>query len=252
MTIQELLQLIVSTIYENDTNDIGGDELQNVLEQIVNTLNTLKVDVVEGKQLSTEDFTTALKEKLDALPTNSQLSTNLSNKVDKVSGKSLVLNTLIEKLSSMPYISDYNYTEHLITISDGNGHTNVYQLTPYVPIADYYIGWTDGTAENFANLNASQLKNLSESYLISNNPIYTHECINIIFFLMFREDKVPTSGSFKTAGLDPQPITSNDFLNGTDSCQHQPIKLDGYNYKIYAMRSIRLISPENIITVNFN
>lgn len=40
-----------------------------------------KVDIVTGKQLSTEDFTTALKQKLDALPTSSDLSTQISTAI---------------------------------------------------------------------------------------------------------------------------------------------------------------------------
>ena len=40
-----------------------------------------KVDKVSGKQLSTEDFTTALKTKLDALPTAADLSTQISTAI---------------------------------------------------------------------------------------------------------------------------------------------------------------------------
>lgn len=40
-----------------------------------------KVDKVTGKQLSTEDFTTALKTKLDALPTAANLSTQISTAI---------------------------------------------------------------------------------------------------------------------------------------------------------------------------
>lgn len=45
-----------------------------------------KVDKETGKGLSTEDFTTAEKNKLDALPTNSELETDLGAKADKVDG----------------------------------------------------------------------------------------------------------------------------------------------------------------------
>ena len=40
-----------------------------------------KVNVVQGKQLSTEDFTTSLKNKLDALPTSADLATQISNAI---------------------------------------------------------------------------------------------------------------------------------------------------------------------------
>ena len=48
-----------------------------------------KVDVVSGKGLSTEDYTTAEKAKLAGLPDGTTLTTALGDKVDKVSGKEL-------------------------------------------------------------------------------------------------------------------------------------------------------------------
>lgn len=53
-----------------------------------------KVDKVEGKTLSTNDFTTELKTKLDGLSNydDTELSTKVSNKVDKIDGKVLSSN----------------------------------------------------------------------------------------------------------------------------------------------------------------
>lgn len=56
-----------------------------------------KVDKVEGKQLSTEDFTTELKDKLEGMKpetyaTKTELSEGLEGKVDKVAGKELSSN----------------------------------------------------------------------------------------------------------------------------------------------------------------
>ena len=45
------------------------------------TLLAKKVDKVSGKQLSTEDFTAALKTKLDALPTSAGLATQISTAI---------------------------------------------------------------------------------------------------------------------------------------------------------------------------
>ena len=86
-----------------------------------------KVDKVSGKQLSTEDFTTALKTKLNGLPNSTELATQIStaittaladyytktaadallgNKVDKESGKGLSTNdfttALKNKLDALP------------------------------------------------------------------------------------------------------------------------------------------------------
>lgn len=69
----------------------------------VNIVLSGKVDKVSGKQLSTEDYTTAEKNKVANLPSNT--NTALSNKVDKVSGKGLstndYTNTEKTKLSSL-------------------------------------------------------------------------------------------------------------------------------------------------------
>jgi len=51
-------------------------------------LNT-KVDKVLGKGLSTEDFTSSEKEKLDNLPDADELASTLNTKVDKELGKGL-------------------------------------------------------------------------------------------------------------------------------------------------------------------
>ena len=48
---------------------------------VINQMLSEKVNKVDGKQLSTEDFTTALKTKLDALPTSADLATQISNAI---------------------------------------------------------------------------------------------------------------------------------------------------------------------------
>ena len=48
---------------------------------VIDNLLANKVDKVSGKQLSTEDFTSALKTKLDALPTAANLSTQISTAI---------------------------------------------------------------------------------------------------------------------------------------------------------------------------
>jgi hypothetical protein len=48
---------------------------------VINQMLSEKVNKVDGKQLSTEDFTTALKNKLDALPTSSELATQISTAI---------------------------------------------------------------------------------------------------------------------------------------------------------------------------
>ncbi len=48
---------------------------------VINQMLSEKVNKVDGKQLSTEDFTTALKTKLDALPTAADLATQISTAI---------------------------------------------------------------------------------------------------------------------------------------------------------------------------
>ena len=48
---------------------------------VINQMLAEKVNKVDGKQLSTEDFTTALKNKLDALPTSAGLATQISTAI---------------------------------------------------------------------------------------------------------------------------------------------------------------------------
>lgn len=170
---------------------------------------------------------------------------NLDGKVDAETGKSLILDTLITKLSNMPAITGFNAQTNRITIGGKE-----YELTPYVPIPDYYIGWTSGTKSAFAALNESQLKQLATSYMVANNPTYQHACTNIIFFVMFKTDKAPKNGSLVAGGLS-SPISAADFLAGGD-CPHEPVTIDGTTYKIYGIRNSELVGENNIITINFN
>ena len=48
---------------------------------VINQMLSEKVNKVDGKQLSTEDFTTAMKNKLDALPTAADLATQISTAI---------------------------------------------------------------------------------------------------------------------------------------------------------------------------
>ncbi|MBR2759634.1 MAG: hypothetical protein IKD66_00550 [Solobacterium sp.] len=66
--------------------DVAADEYTNT--QIDTELNK-KVDKETGKGLSTEDYTTAEKTKLGALPTANELTSTLNGKVDKEAGKGL-------------------------------------------------------------------------------------------------------------------------------------------------------------------
>lgn len=80
--------------------DIGLDNVDNTsdddkpISTATQTALDSKVDKVEGKGLSQENFTTELKSKLDGLSNydDSTITEALSNKVDKISGKGLSTN----------------------------------------------------------------------------------------------------------------------------------------------------------------
>jgi hypothetical protein len=180
---------------------------------------------------------------------------NLDNKVDTETGKGLsandFTNALKSKLNNMPYITAYDYANHLVTLSDGDGHSQVYQLTPYVQIPDYYVGWTSGNAASFQAKTAEELVNGAGNnhFMVTDNPTYQHACINKIFYLLFKTDKAPTVGSLVSGGLESQ-ISTSDFLSG-GIIHHDPITYNGTTYKVYTYADDDLISDSNIITVNF-
>ena len=66
----ELKAAIRADIKDNDEQEIGGDLLQGDLLRMVDDINAAKVDKIEGKGLSTNDFTDEDKEKLDSIPSD--------------------------------------------------------------------------------------------------------------------------------------------------------------------------------------
>lgn len=64
-----------------NSSDVDLDTLEEIADFIKINRETLdsKVDAVEGKQLSTEDYTTQDKTKLESLPTNQALRQELDN-----------------------------------------------------------------------------------------------------------------------------------------------------------------------------
>ena len=87
----EQVQTLINTALEPYSTTVQMDNAINTAitsaltdyytKTAINNLLANKVDKVNGKQLSTEDFTTALKTKLDALPTAGGLSTQISTAI---------------------------------------------------------------------------------------------------------------------------------------------------------------------------
>lgn len=136
-----ITDLINEEIVTNGQGLIDAITLRDILLGMLTAVGTnldVKVDKETGKGLSTNDLTNARLDKINSV----------DGKVDKVQGKSLILDTLITKLSNMPTITGFNaQTNHIFV--DGKE----YELTPYVPIPDFYaffgnVKYTEG-AWNF-------------------------------------------------------------------------------------------------------
>lgn len=130
--------------------DIGLDNVDNTsdddkpISTATQTALDSKVDKVEGKDLSQEDFTTELKSKLDGLSNydDSTITETLSNKVDKISGKGLSTNdyTTEEKAKLEGIEENANNYTHPTTA--GNKHIPSGGTT-----GQMLVNTEDGTAE---------------------------------------------------------------------------------------------------------
>lgn len=102
--------------HEKAITDDNGNEVIAVIKGDIANLKTNKVDKVQGKGLSTEDYTTEEKSKLaglsnyDDTTVKQDISNLKNNKVDKVSGKGLSTNDFTneekEKLSGLSNYDD--------------------------------------------------------------------------------------------------------------------------------------------------
>lgn len=75
-----------------DNGAVSSETIKEYVREGIDDALADKVDKVDGKGLSANDYTDADKAKLDALPSDSTLETALDNKVDKVDGKGLSAN----------------------------------------------------------------------------------------------------------------------------------------------------------------
>jgi hypothetical protein len=84
---------------------VGKDTFNTKVEELEDAIDS-KVDKVEGKGLSTNDFTDAYKTQLDNLETD--LATELEKKVDKVDGSRLMTDAEGEKLDGIAEGAEVN------------------------------------------------------------------------------------------------------------------------------------------------
>lgn len=114
----------LSGIAETDTLEGMFSEMTSSVNQSITTaISDFEVNIKlfisqtyqpkeSGKGLSANDYTTTEKEKLDGLPTGTQITRNLASKVDKVEGKQLSTEDFTTVLKNkLEGLSDYNDAE---------------------------------------------------------------------------------------------------------------------------------------------
>lgn len=152
-------------------------------------------------------FTTALRNKLNALPTIT------------LNGNTIIINgtafTLTPAGSVTPDPED-----------PGQGGEDPETAK------DYYVGFTNGTKSEFAALSAGQLANLAEGLMIASKDSYAHAFgSNQIFFLLYQSGKAPQSVVLTSSGQSMTQDLTND-----NTCPHDPVTLDGVTYQVFGIR----------------
>lgn len=170
---------------------------------------------------------------------------NLDNKVDAETGKSLILNTLITKLSNMPFITAYDYANHRVTLSDGT-HSQVYQLTPYVQTPDYYVGFANSSTANFQSMTKEQLMELvGQGKVVDSNPSYNGTWDEYILFVLKRTNVSIASATFTSiAGGGAQQLEL--------ATMHDNITIDSVTYNVVGKRLGVFNAGQDTFTINFS
>lgn len=174
-----------------------------------------KVDKVTGKQLSTEDFTTALKNKLNALPTatdlatqistaistaleaytpTTDLNTELAKKVDKVTGKQLstedFTTALKNKLNGLPDATELaNQIAHAITdalaayVTSETFTQTVQQLQQRIADLEEVISGLEVLAEGYVRVSGSSSPAMSYAhYKFNQEGAFAQESAFSLFY----------------------------------------------------------------------
>lgn len=120
---------------------IGKEIAEEVIEArdgnecLLDKLNTF-VEKIEGKQLSTNDYTNADKSKVDNLPLNTNSELNKKADSDKVYTKSEVDSKLLNKADKSDSLSGYGITDAYTKSEIDNKISNVYEIKGSSTIAN--------------------------------------------------------------------------------------------------------------------
>ena len=158
-------QIIIQTPVDSEMSPDSENPIQT---KVVYEELEKKVDKEEGKQLSTENYTTTEKEKLNDLPNLQELNDNFDKKVDKVVGKSLSTNDYTDeektKLQNLPTKGDLDDSLSAIDnsaekITNKTSVLNQFSTDTQYPTAKAVYDITDAL-ENSTDLLESKTNNL--------------------------------------------------------------------------------------------
>jgi hypothetical protein len=235
MNKEELKQYIDGNIYENQDGEITAEALNSVLKAIVD----------DGGVIDT-----SLSLESENPVQNKAIKAALDGKVNTEPGKGLstndFTNELKNKLNNMPYITAYDYQNHRVTLNDGNGHSQVYQLTPYVPTPDYYVGFANSSTSNFQAMTKEQLMALvGNGKTVDSNPSHSGTWDEYILFVLKRTNVSITSATFTSiAGGGAQQLEL--------ATMHDNITVDGTTYNVVGKRLGVFNAGQDTFKINFS
>jgi hypothetical protein len=179
MTEAEVIDRINSTIKKNGKNAISGDEMNFVLKAIIQLISDAggtvnwgdiegtiadqldliallddKVDVVAGKELSENDFTDALKSKLDGIEGGAEV--NVKADWTATSGDAEILNKpTIPNPANFVAKSDYTPAHSVLVQQSGTGSPTAVTIG-----TNEFLGRKSGGGSNIEGLSVSETKSI--------------------------------------------------------------------------------------------
>jgi len=145
------------------------------------------------------------------------------------------------KLGAMPNITSYDSANDRITIG---GKT--YQLTPYVPTPDYYVGFANSSTANFQAMTKEQLMALvGNGKTVDSNPLHSGTWDEYILFVLKRTNVSIASATFTSiAGGGAQQLEL--------ATMHDNITVDGTTYNVVGKRLGVFNAGQDTFTIIFS
>lgn len=131
-----------------------------------------------------------------------------------------------------------------------------FKLTPWIDTADYYIGFSGNTRENFYSKTTQQLVGDSTPYMVQSTPTFIHEYTEednglIIFYIILKFNVKIESGNLRSGNLVTE-FTAEDFNNPTYfDVRYGSVSINQTAYTIIGVRGVSLSDEGNVITLNF-